>query len=78
MQEVTHLQTQLGLVAAGLGVSLVPSGVTNLPRPGVVYREVSGPQVMLPKSAAWIKGISSPQLDGFLAAMRQTALGICT
>ena len=73
LQEVTHLQTQLGLVAAGMGVSLVPSGVMNLPRPGVVYREVSGPQVMLPKSVAWMKGISSPQLEGFLSAIRQTA-----
>ena len=72
-QEVTHLQTQLGLVAAGIGVSLVPSAVTHLPRPGVVYREASCPQVLLPKSAAWIKGSTSPQLEGFLAAMRQTA-----
>lgn len=73
VQEVTHLQTQLGLVAAGIGVSLVPSAVTYLPRPGVVYRVASCPQVMLPKAAAWVKGFGSPQLEGFLAAMRQTA-----
>lgn len=73
VQEVTHLQTQLGLVAAGLGVSLVPSAVTCLSRPGVVYREVRCPQVILPKSAAWVKGVASPQLEGFLVAMRQTA-----
>ena len=73
VQEVTHLQTQLGLVAAGLGVSLVPSAVTCLPRPGVVYREAHCPQVVLPKSAAWVKGATSPQLEGFLTAMRQAA-----
>ena len=73
LQEVAQLQTQLGLVAAGLGVSLVPSAATYLPRPGVVYREISGPQITLPKSAAWVKGFTSPQLEGFLVAMRQTA-----
>ena len=73
VQEVTHLQTQLGMVAAGVGVSLVPSAVTYQTRPGVMYRELNCPQVMLPKSAAWIKGFSSPALEGFLAAMRQTA-----
>jgi DNA-binding transcriptional LysR family regulator len=73
VQEVTHLQTQLGLVAAGMGVTLVPSSVARLPRPGIVYREASCPQVMLPKAAVWIKGLDSPQLKAFLAALRQTA-----
>ncbi len=72
-QEVTHLQTQLGLVAAGVGVSLVPSSVAYSPRPGVVFREVSGPQVALQKSAAWVKGSATPALLGFLAAVRQIA-----
>ena len=71
VQEVSHLQSQLGLVAAGVGVTLVPSSVTNFTRPGVQYREANCPQVMLPKVAAWIKGIASPQLLGFLAALRQ-------
>jgi DNA-binding transcriptional LysR family regulator len=73
LQEVTHLQTQLGLVASAMGVTLVPSSVARLPRPGIVYREVSCPQVMLPKAAAWIKGLDSPHLKAFLAALRQTA-----
>lgn len=73
VQEVTHLQTQLGLVAASVGVSLVPSSTAFSSRPGVVFREVSGPQVMLPKSLAWIKGFSTPPMLNFLAAVRQTA-----
>ncbi len=76
LQEVTHLQTQVGLVAAGLGVSLVPSTVTCLPWPGVAYREARCPQVTLPKSAAWVRGFISPQMNGFLMAMRQTAAGL--
>lgn len=72
-QEVTHLQTQLGLVAAGVGVSLVPSSTAFASRPGVVYREVSGPQVTLPKSAAWIRGFSTLPMMSFLKVVRQTA-----
>ncbi len=72
-QEVSHLQTQLGLVAACVGVSLVPSSVAYSTRPGVVFREVNGPQVMLSKSAEWVKGSATPQLLTFLAAARQTA-----
>lgn len=36
--EVRELQTALGLVAAGLGVCLVPSSVQRLQRDGVAYR----------------------------------------
>jgi DNA-binding transcriptional LysR family regulator len=36
------MQTIVGLVASGLGVSLVPDSVRALARNGVVYRPVSG------------------------------------
>ncbi len=38
VMEVRELQTALGLVAAGLGVCLVPSSVQRLQRDGVAYR----------------------------------------
>jgi DNA-binding transcriptional LysR family regulator len=37
-QEATQMQTIVNLVSAGLGLALVPSSVTQLQRPGVVYR----------------------------------------
>jgi len=37
-QEATQMQTIVNLVSAGLGLALVPSAVTQLQRPGVVYR----------------------------------------
>jgi DNA-binding transcriptional LysR family regulator len=37
-QEATQMQTIVNLVSAGLGVALVPRSVTQLQRPGVVYR----------------------------------------
>jgi DNA-binding transcriptional LysR family regulator len=38
VQEATHIQTQVGLVAAGVGISLVPSSAASLQQAGVVYR----------------------------------------
>jgi DNA-binding transcriptional LysR family regulator len=37
-QEAIQMQTIVNLVSAGLGVALVPRSVTQLQRPGVVYR----------------------------------------
>ena len=41
--EVREMQTALGLVAAGAGVSLVPSSVRRLGRDDVVYLELREP-----------------------------------
>jgi DNA-binding transcriptional LysR family regulator len=70
VQEVAEMQTVIGLVAAGVGVSLVPDSVRALARSGVVYRPLDGdpPQVAL--SAAWRTGDDSPVLAAFLALMR--------
>jgi DNA-binding transcriptional LysR family regulator len=37
-QEATQMQTIVNLVSAGLGIALVPRSVTQLQRPGVLYR----------------------------------------
>jgi DNA-binding transcriptional LysR family regulator len=37
-QEATQMQTIVNLVSAGLGIALVPRAVTQLQRPGVLYR----------------------------------------
>src|ERR1700712_198643 len=37
-QEATQMQTIVNLVSAGLGLALVPRSVTQLQRPGVLYR----------------------------------------
>lgn len=41
-QEATQMQTIVNLVSAGLGIALVPEAVTQLQRPGVVYRPLRG------------------------------------
>ena len=39
-QEATQMQTIVNLVSAGLGLALVPQAVTQLQRPGVLYRSL--------------------------------------
>jgi DNA-binding transcriptional LysR family regulator len=73
VQEATHIQTQVGLVAAGVGICLVPSSVTRLRRSGVVYRPIHTPQVNLTKLMVWRKGPCPAHLTGFLGAVRQAA-----
>src|SRR2546428_943290 len=42
--EVEHPQTILAIVAAGLGISLVPASLQMLKRPGIAYRRVRAPR----------------------------------
>ncbi|CAL8479039.1 LysR family transcriptional regulator [Caballeronia sp. S22] len=46
--EVRELQIALGLVAAGEGVSVVPSSVNGLKRDDVIYRELDDPTLTSP------------------------------
>jgi DNA-binding transcriptional LysR family regulator len=73
VQEATHIQTQIGLVAAGVGISLVPCSAAGLQQTGVVYRPLSFPQASLSKLMVWRKGPCPVHLTGFLGAVRQAA-----
>jgi DNA-binding transcriptional LysR family regulator len=66
VQHATEMQTIVGLVAAGIGVSLVPASVQRLSLPGVVYRPVVGaPRVEL--AVITRRGERSPLVQAFLA-----------
>jgi DNA-binding transcriptional LysR family regulator len=69
VQEVAEMQTLIGLVAAGVGVSLVPASVRALARTGVVYRPLAGDPPRVALSAAWRTGDDSPVLAAFLELM---------
>ena len=62
--------TALGLVAAGVGVSLVWECMRNLGRPGVVYRPLSGRAPRLETALAWRKDDPSPIPAAFVALAR--------
>jgi DNA-binding transcriptional LysR family regulator len=66
VQHATEMQTIVGLVAAGIGVSLVPASVERLALPGVVYRPVvRAPRVELAVLSR--RGERSPPVRAFLA-----------
>ncbi len=48
IHEVQELQTALGLVAAGIGIALVPAGVERLRRDEVIYQALDDPSVVSP------------------------------
>lgn len=52
-QNVKEIQTIIGLVAAGLGVSIVPSSTTNLYTRDVAYVNIEGNAPRVEMSIAW-------------------------
>lgn len=71
--EGADIETQLGLVAAGLGVSLQPSYYANLRPPGVVFRPLSGQVPTVALQVAWRRTDDEPAVGHFVAAARRAA-----
>lgn len=70
--EVDNIQTIIGLVAAGLGVALVPQPVSQLKLPGVAYRTLADP-TSSELAMAWTSRSGSPMLERFVMLVRETA-----
>ncbi len=64
--DATWMLTILSLVAAGVGLAILPSNVLNLHRKGVVYREISGLDLTRKMLAVWRADYNSATLKGFL------------
>ena len=66
-QEVLHLQTAIGLIAAGVGVSLVPEAAARAQTGrGVAYIPLANPAVMAPLTIAWREEDVSPAVQRLL------------
>ncbi len=72
-QEVREMQTALSLVAAGMGVCLVPASVQNVQRRGVVYCPLTGLAPTTDLSVVYRKDDPSPVLALFLDTMQENA-----
>jgi len=68
--EADHPETMLSLVAAGIGLALVPFWASKLPSRGVVFRPLQGESLRFETWIAWRRDAVSPLLRGFLAAVR--------
>jgi DNA-binding transcriptional LysR family regulator len=69
-QHAVQMETIVGLVAAGLGVALVPSLFGDERRDGVVFRALAGAGSPIPYelALAWRAGDNSPALMALLAS----------
>ena len=65
VQEANEGHTIVGLVAAGVGISIVVDSLTHLATPDVVFRPIS-PTPRLPMCVATRRGDASPQVRAML------------
>lgn len=68
--EGADIETQLGLVAAGLGVSLQPAYYASLRPQGVAFRPLRGTVPVVALQLAWRRHDHSPSVAHFVAAAR--------
>lgn len=66
-QEVGDIPTMLALVAAGMGIALVPSSARHIRYRGVVFRRIVGGGPALEMSLAWNKHADSKLRSSFIA-----------
>ena len=70
-QEARQMQTIIGLVAGGLGVSIVPECMQNLRRRGVVYKKLAPATPQVTTMLAIRATQTSKVVDSFLGVCRQ-------
>ncbi len=73
VQEAVQIPTVLGLVSAGMGVTLVPASVQKLRLAGVVYRNLTQIDRTTELAMAWRRDDESPVLSAFLNVTREVA-----
>lgn len=71
MMKATGIVTLLSLVAAGIGVAILPSHVQVLHREGVVYRPIRDKMLTRQITVVWRQDDSSMTLHNFLAVIRE-------
>lgn len=72
-QEAIQMQTIVSLVAAGMGVALVPASLTHLRRTGVVYRQLAETSPPVEVGMTWRSGDDSPLVAAFVGMAQAVA-----
>lgn len=70
-QEAGEMATIIGLVAAGLGISLVPASMERARNEGVVFIPLQGRSVDIALALAWNRAARSALVDTVLATARE-------
>jgi DNA-binding transcriptional LysR family regulator len=66
VQQAIQMQTIVGLVAAGFGVSVVPASVQDFRLHGIVYRPLKEPAPISTIALVWNDGVPSSTRDRFI------------
>ncbi len=72
-QEAAEIHTAIALVAAGLGVTLVPASARSVHWEGMVYRPLAEPAPRTTLAAVYRRDDTSPVLESFLEVLRQVS-----
>jgi DNA-binding transcriptional LysR family regulator len=77
VQEAHHMRSLIGLVAAEIGVTIVPASLCDPHQTEVVFRELYDGQIapQYDLAVAWRAANTSPVLQAFLAVVRTAARG---
>jgi DNA-binding transcriptional LysR family regulator len=75
-QEAIQMQTIVSLVAAGMGVALVPASLMNMRRTGVRYRPLAERSPIVEVGMVWRRSDTSPAVRAFVALARATTARI--
>lgn len=67
VQQARSMPTIVSLVAAGMGVALVPAAMDRVHLPGLAYRPLAGAGVTRALALAWRRGDPSPLLENLRA-----------
>jgi DNA-binding transcriptional LysR family regulator len=70
-QEAIQMQTIVSLVAADMGVAIVPASLQHLQRTGVVYKALQEPTPEVGINMIWRRHDTSPTVHRFLEVVRQ-------
>jgi DNA-binding transcriptional LysR family regulator len=70
-QEAADTYLMIGLVAANMGISLVPASAQSLRSQGVVYRRLEGDTTQIEMAMVWRREDNSLAVEAFLELTRQ-------
>lgn len=76
VSEVLDMHTSVCLVAAEMGVSVVPATMQLMAPRGIAFRPLAAANPGISFSLAWRKNPATPSLDAFLEAARRTAASL--
>jgi len=72
-QELDEIYTIVAMVAAGLGVALLPIPARNLQIPGVAYLDLHDPQAHAPLCLGWLRTRHGPLAQSFVKQAKSVA-----